>query len=267
MDVGNGIFVISIAGSDTSAGAGAQADLKTMAALGVHGLSVLTCVVTESPSEVRGIFPIPAEVVREQLEFLLSEYAVGVIKTGMLYSASQIRVTAEVLRGFGGHLVVDPVMVASTGDRLQEIEAGEVLEREILTKARVITPNLPEAEALLGQKIASGEELEAAGKLAENYDCAVYLKGGHRQVGEEHHDFLVWEGGERVFAHRHLKLGSSHGTGCTFGAALAAGLAKGCSVLEASEMARSFVQQALRRAYRSSGGRHLHLNQLPDQPA
>ncbi len=172
---------LTIAGSDCSAGAGIQADLKTFQHFHVHGLTAVTCVVSETANIVRAVHPVPVAIVSDQVSLLLDSFPVAAVKTGMLYSAAHVRAVAEILaRHPGLALVVDPVMIASTGDPLLEDDAITAYRELLLPLARVITPNLPEAEVLLGEKIPDEAALEsAAHRLAERFGTAVLLKGGH----------------------------------------------------------------------------------------
>lgn len=240
---------MTIAGSDCSAGAGLQADLKTLSALGVHALTAVTCVVAETPLEVSSIHPVPPEVLKDQIQLLLKSYPVNAIKTGMLYSADHIHTVCDLLEDSGIPVIVDPVMVASTGDSLLTNGAKEAITDRLLPLSTVITPNLPEAIQLLGRDITTNDgQEEAAIELAQKFGTGCYLKGGHRLDGPIHRDFFSCEEGNFSFSAPHLDIEQSHGTGCTFAAALTAGIAEGLFLKEAAEKAHQFTHQALKNS-------------------
>ncbi|MBM3863602.1 MAG: bifunctional hydroxymethylpyrimidine kinase/phosphomethylpyrimidine kinase [Verrucomicrobia bacterium] len=256
---------LSIAGSDCSAGAGIQADLKTFQHFRVHGLTAVTCVVSETAEVVRAVHPVPVNVVADQLSLMLESFPVAAIKTGMLYSAAHVEAVASILeRQRLPRLVVDPVMVASTGDPLLEADAVDAYRLRLLPLARLITPNLPEAEVLLGRGIRDAAGLEpAARELAAMFGTAVLLKGGHLE-GDDCIDVLVEDGEVSRFTARRIPLPGSHGTGCTFSAAITAALAHGDHLADAVARAKAFLGEALAGSYRfeASGGPRIHaLNQ------
>jgi hydroxymethylpyrimidine/phosphomethylpyrimidine kinase len=256
---------LTIAGSDCSAGAGIQADLKTFQHFHVHGLTAVTCVVAETANVVRAVHPVPVAIVADQISLLLEAFPVAAVKTGMLFSAAHVRAVAAVLRDHSGlQLVVDPVMVASTGASLLETEAIAVYRELLLPMARVITPNLPEAEVLLGEKIRDEAALEpAALRLARMFGTAVLLKGGHLD-GPDCIDLLVDDGEVFRFAAGRIPTAGSHGTGCTLSAAITAALACGEGLAWAVEQAKNYLGMALRQSYEfaSPGGGTVHaLNQ------
>ncbi|MCX6866334.1 MAG: bifunctional hydroxymethylpyrimidine kinase/phosphomethylpyrimidine kinase [Verrucomicrobia bacterium] len=262
---------MTIAGSDCSAGAGIQADLKTFQHFHVHGLTALTCVVFETATIVRAVHPVPVDIVCDQITLLLDAFPVAAVKTGMLFSAAHVRAVAEILTTrHGFQLVVDPVMIASTGASLLEPAALVAYRELLLPMARVITPNLPEAEALLGERITDEAALEgAARRLAAQFGTAVLLKGGHLP-GPDCVDLLVDHGEVHRFTGKRITVGGSHGTGCTLAAAITAALAHGASLPEAVGLAKNFLGQALRQSYAfdAPGGGTLHaLNQgtLPEK--
>ncbi len=256
---------LTVAGSDCSAGAGIQADLKTFQHFGVHGLTALTCVVSETANVVRTVHPLPVELVCDQLELLLDAFPVVAVKTGMLCSAALVRAVAAILeRQRGLLLVVDPVMIATTGAHLLEPAAIAAYRERLLPLARVITPNLPEAECLLGERIPDAAALAAAAaRLAGEFGTAVLVKGGHLP-GPDCLDWLAEGGQSWQFSAPRLAVTGSHGTGCTLSAAIAAALAHGADLPRAVELAKSFLGRALRESYEfhSPGGGTLHaLNQ------
>lgn len=256
---------LTIAGSDCSSGAGIQADLKTFQHFQVHGLTAVTCVVSETANIVRAVHPVPVDVVADQIQLLLDAFPVAAAKTGMLFSAAHVRSVAGIWKSRPDvHLVVDPVMIASTGDSLLEPDAIRAYCELLLPLARVITPNLPEAEALLGERITDPGSLElAARKLSRRFGTAVLLKGGHLD-GPECLDLLV-DGGEVFrFSGSRIPANGSHGTGCTLSAAITAALALGESLPEALGHAKSYLQKTLLQSYefRSPAGERVHaLNQ------
>lgn len=257
--------VLTIAGSDCSAGAGIQADLKTFQHFRVHGLTAVTCVVSETANVVRAIHPVPVDFLADQISLLLESFPVAAIKTGMLFSAAHVTAVAEILRSYPTiAVVVDPVMIASTGAALLEPEAVAAYRELLLPQARVITPNLPEAEALLGAPIPDESTLEpAARSLAELFGTAVLLKGGHLD-GVECVDVLVDSGSSHRFTAPRIAVAGSHGTGCTLSAAIAAGMARGDSLARAVERAKAYLGKTLERSYgyRTAAGEALHaLNQ------
>ncbi len=251
--------VLSIGGSDSSGGAGVQADIKTFSELGVFATSAITCVTAQNPGGVAGVMDMPAEFVALQIETVCDSFPVTVAKTGMLHSAEIIRVVAnEDVREGIELLVVDPVMVASSGARLLRADAVEVLCNELLPQARVVTPNLHEAEILCGHAISSAEELrQAAAEIGERYDIACVAKGGHLP-GDEVVDILYDEGQEYIFTAPRLNAVETHGAGCAFSAALTAFLAHGELMERAVAMAKEYVYLCLEHAFLV--GRHHPLN-------
>ena len=245
---------LTIAGSDSGGGAGIQADLKTFAALGVHGLSALTAVTAQNTRGVRAILPVPLKHLRAQLDALFEDFPVGAAKTGMLGDAKTTRCVARELGSRDpAWLVVDPVMIATSGARLLDRDAIRVLRDELVPLADVLTPNLPEAEALLGVPIKTKRDMErAARSLLDLGAGSVLLKGGHAR-GKEIIDLFADARGAFEMRHPRLEL-EAHGTGCTLSAALAAELARGATMRVAARRATRFVQRALRDAYRPGGG-------------
>lgn len=257
--------VMTIAGSDCSAGAGLQADLKTFQHFRLHGLTAVTCIVSETANIVRRVDPVDPAMVEDQIRLMLAAFPLTVVKTGMLGSAELVRRVAAVFREHPGvALVVDPVMVASTGASLLEADAVAVYKNELLPLAAVITPNLPEAETLLGSEIPDAAAMEvAARKLSETYGCAVLLKGGH--LGStECVDLLFDKQTLHRYSSPRLDVAASHGTGCTLAAAVAAGLALGKPLPESVRIAKAYLNETLATSYsyQSPDGQQLHaLNQ------
>lgn len=225
-----------------------QADLKTYSSMGVHGLTAVTCVVAETPRAVVDIHPVPHLVLQEQVRILLASYPVAAVKTGMLYSAAHVVAVAELLEEVRLPLVVDPVMIASSGQALLDDNAVSVYLSRLLPIATVMTPNLPEAHALLGASDLSPEN--AALQLADRFQTSVFLTGGHHAHHGKSVDLLYCDGEMHRFEGDWIDVPSSHGTGCTVSAAFTAALALGQSLPEAAATAKDFVTSALRGAMR-----------------
>ena len=243
--------ILTVAGSDCSAGAGLQADLKTAHTLGVHALPAVPCVVSEVPGQVHGIQEMETSMVADQVRLCLSSFPVKAIKTGMLYSPQIVSVLAAELYEWKLPLVVDPVMIATAGSPLMMQEAIEVYEAELMPLATLLTPNLDEAAALLGSSpITEPDQLkDAASEMAYRYKCAILLKGGHLEG--ECIDVLVGQD-SRVYEWKHPRIPdvSTHGTGCTLSAAITASLAKGMPLPMAVETGLDFVYNAIADYYR-----------------
>ncbi|GBC81724.1 Hydroxymethylpyrimidine/phosphomethylpyrimidine kinase [bacterium HR10] len=242
---------LTIAGSDSGGGAGIQADLKTFTALRVYGLSVLTAITAQDTCRVAGVIEVPADFVRLQLDVVMCDIGADAAKTGMLSSPEIIEAVAEGIREHRiERLVVDPVMRAKSGDRLLRAEAEEALVRRLLPLAYLVTPNIPEAEALVGWPIRSLEDMRnAARHIFELGPRAVLVKGGHLDSGSEAVDIL-YDGREfhEVVAER-IPTRNTHGTGCTYSAAITAYLARGEGLLEAVRRAKHYVTMAIRYGF------------------
>ncbi len=238
---------LTIAGSDSGGGAGIQADLKTFAALGVHGMVALTSITAQNTCEVRAIFDLPPEMVEAQIDTVAEDLGVDAAKTGMLSNSDIIRAVARAVKRHGFPLVVDPVMIAKSGAPLLRPEAMDALIKEIIPLATVITPNKPEAEKLSGLKISSlNDAKNAAKKISEEYGAkAVIVKGGH-MTGDESIDVLYYNGVFREFKAPRIETKNTHGTGCSFSAAIAAELAKGKNILDAVRVAKEFITLAIK---------------------
>lgn len=247
--------VLTIAGSDSSAGAGIQADLKTFAALGVYGTSAITAITAQNTRGVTAVQEMAADMVAAQIDAVVEDIRPDAVKTGMLASAPIIEVVAAKVREHGlPNLVVDPVMVAKSGDRLLREDAVAALRDVLLPLAAVVTPNLPEAEVLVGRGIASDEDARRAGEEIVGLGAgAVVVKGGHREASEAV-DILYDGEAFRVYSAPRIDTTSTHGTGCTFASAIAAYLARGEPLAEAVGRAKEYVTEALRRAYPIGGG-------------
>jgi hydroxymethylpyrimidine/phosphomethylpyrimidine kinase len=264
--------VLTIAGSDCSAGAGIQADLKTFQHFRTHGLTAVTCVVSETANIVRAVHPVPVDIVRDQVSLLLDSFPLAAIKTGMLFSARHVIAVADVLKDHRGiPLIVDPVMIASTGASLLEADAIIAYRELLLPLATLITPNLPEAEALLGFAIPDLAALEpAALQLSKIFNTAILLKGGHLD-GPDCIDLLIDQGQVHSFTAPRIPVSGSHGTGCTLSAAITAALANGHPLPQSIRIAKDYLGQTLRHSYtfQHPGGETIHaLNQgtgFPDE--
>jgi len=239
---------LTIAGSDSGGGAGIQADLKTFAALGVHGTSAITAITAQNTVDVTEILELPTHLIRAQIDAVVSDLDVRAAKTGMLSSAEIIEAVANAITYHGiTQLVVDPVMVAKGGAKLLRDEAVDALRTKLLPLAAIITPNLPEAEVLLNRSIATLDERRAAARdLRELGPRVVIVKGGH--AGGHATDSYV-DGHEMTeLAPRRIDTADTHGSGCAFSAAIAAGLARGLGPLDATREAKSFITHAIESA-------------------
>lgn len=262
---------LTIAGSDSSAGAGIQADLKTFSALGVYGLTAVTCVVAETPGKVSRIQPVSAEIVCEQIEVLAQGFPIAAIKTGLLCSGEIISAVAQVLVDLARKidrripLIVDPVMVATSGDALLGAGAVAPYEKKLFPLATLITPNLDEAARLLGETIKDRQAMRKAVKaLAKKYRVSILLKGGHL-AGDKATDLLFHRGKLTEFSAPFVRGVTTHGTGCTYSAAIAAGLASGSSLEDSIRRAKKFVTASIRRHFlwKNRDGMTCALNHSP----
>ncbi len=238
--------VLTIAGSDSGGGAGIQADLKTFQELGVFGTSVLTAVTAQNTRGVHGVEAVSPELITQQLDAIGSDFSIAACKTGMLFDAARIEAVATgVKRHVFNRLVVDPVMIAKGGAPLLQDTAVDALKTSLLPLATVVTPNVPEAEVLTGLTIRSfNDRLEAARRMLAYGVRAVILKGGHLE-GETAEDLIMMESEVFLLSAPRIQTSDTHGTGCTFSAALTAELAKGRSIMEAAVTAKRFIQSAI----------------------
>lgn len=249
--------VLTIAGSDSSCGAGAQADLKSIAALGGYGLNALTSVVAETPGRVSSLRLLDAEIISDQLRVLFAAFPIRAAKTGMLGGKAQVQVVVDQWTKLAGGevpLVVDPVMVATGGGKLLEDDAVDFIAARLLPLARVITPNMDEARVLSGDVLRTRDDLAAcAQKLGARYGTAVLIKGGHLE-NDEAADVL-WDGGEWFWFSAPRTHGvHTHGTGCAYSAAIATGLAKGLPLRDAVATAKQFISRAIAGHFAWSAG-------------
>jgi hydroxymethylpyrimidine/phosphomethylpyrimidine kinase len=247
---------LTIAGSDCSGGAGIQADLKTFAALGVYGASVVTALTAQNTTGVSAIHQVPPDFVTAQIDAVFGDLDVGAVKIGMVAQLATIdAIAAGLQRWSPRQVVLDPVMVATSGDRLLAADAIAALRAKLIPRAALITPNLPEAAALLDQPVALGEAaIERQGRLLLAMGCpAVLIKGGHGQ-GAESIDYLVTAGGSIALAAPRIATQHTHGTGCSLSSAIAAGLAKGADIETAVRHAKAFVSAAIAAADRFAVG-------------
>jgi len=237
---------LTIAGSDSGGGAGIQADLKTFAAYGVYGTSAITALTAQNTRGVAGVHSVPAEFVALQIETVVADIGCDAVKTGMLATAAIVEAVAATVAALDlPNLVVDPVMVAKGGDRLLDADAVHALRTALLRLARVVTPNVPEAEVLAEMTIASLDDMREAGKrILTRGPRAVIVKGGHLD-GAEAIDLVIENDRETVLRAPRLKVTHTHGTGCTFAAALAAGLALGEPLDRAARHAKEYVTGAM----------------------
>ncbi len=260
--------VLTIAGSDNSAGAGIQADLKTFAALGVYGLTAVTCVVAEVPGRVSAIQAMDASIVRDQIRLSFDAYPVAAMKTGLLYSTEIIETVCETLEELFAKqnappfLVVDPVMVATSGDPLLKEGAVWIYKKRLFKLASLVTPNLDEVETLLNRGVQNVDEMRLAGlELTSQFEVPFLLKGGHLRQ-DIATDLLFENGKVSEFSAPFVKGVSTHGTGCAYSAAIAAGVAKGMGLENAITHAKTFVTAAIQNSFcwKNHGGGTAALN-------
>ncbi|HWM95407.1 MAG TPA: bifunctional hydroxymethylpyrimidine kinase/phosphomethylpyrimidine kinase [Thermoanaerobaculia bacterium] len=243
--------LLTIAGSDSGGGAGIQADLKTFAAHGAYGMSAITALTAQNTLGVRAVHEVPPEIVAAQIDAVFEDIGVDAVKIGMLASAPIVRAVADRLRFWRPvHVVLDPVMVAKSGDALLRDDAVEAVLGELVPLCSLVTPNLPELERMTGLPVATEEERRAA---ASKLGPAVLAKGGHGE-GAEVVDLLVLDGTVHRFHHRRLATSSTHGTGCTVSSAIAARLGRGEELREAVGGAIRYLHRAMEAAYPLGGG-------------
>lgn len=239
------IPTLTIAGSDSSGGAGIQADIKTMSAIGCYAMSVITSITAQNTCGVKEVLPLPIGLVRSQLEAVLEDIPPLAIKTGMLFNSEIIQSVADILSQVNIPLVIDPVMVATSGDRLIDDTAIEMLTSRLLPLSTLITPNLQEAEVLTGIEITSHDSLEKAGKWFLTHGArAVLIKGGHTWENEAT-DYLFSKDGYETFSHSRIESRNTHGTGCTLSSAITAYLAQGEPLSNAVALGKEYLTEAL----------------------
>lgn len=242
--------VLTIAGSDCSSGAGIQADLKTFSRLGTHGLTAITCVVAETPHHVVSIHPVPPAILQDQIRILLDTYPIAAIKTGMLYSKAHIVAITELLENRNIPLIIDPVMVATSGASLLHKDAIQAYFERLFPLATLVTPNMPEASVLLGYLVEFADQMEAAAQaISKKYNLSCLLKGGHLPANEERLDVLCHGGDIHRFTAATIDINNTHGTGCTLSAAITANLALGMSLVDAVSSAKQWVHDAIKTSF------------------
>lgn len=236
---------LSIAGTDPSGGAGIQADIKTMTTNGVYAMSAITALVAQNTTGVQGIIEVPPPFLAQQIDCVFTDIYPDAVKIGMVSSVGLIEVIAQKLEQYQAvNVVVDPVMVATSGSRLISDDAVDALKQRLMPLATVLTPNIPEAEVLSGLKVDSAEDMLAAARhISNTYHCAVLCKGGH-QVSDAN-DLLYQDGDYRWFNGRHINNPNTHGTGCTLSSAIASNLAKGYDLEMAVKRSKAYISGAL----------------------
>lgn len=236
---------LTIAGSDSSGGAGIQADIKTMTAHGVYAMSAITALTAQNTTGVTGIMEVPPAFLAEQIDDIFTDIFPDAVKIGMVSSSALIQVIADKLIEYQAkNIVVDPVMVATSGSSLMADQAVETLKEHLLPLAALVTPNIPESEVLSGMKIRTEEDMLAASrKISEAYHCAVLCKGGHQL--NDANDLLYCNGEYKWFYGKRIPNPNTHGTGCTLSSAIASNLAKGYSLDSAVEKAKNYISGAL----------------------
>lgn len=236
---------LTIAGSDSSGGAGIQADIKTMTAHGVYAMSAITALTAQNTTGVYGIMEVSPEFLAQQLDCIFTDITPDAVKIGMVSSGELVKTIGRKLMEYrAGHVIVDPVMVATSGSRLMRQEAARILQEELFPLAELITPNIPEAEILTGRKIQSDRDMEeAAGELQERWGCAVLCKGGHRN--QDANDLLYLQGRAHWILGKRIENPNTHGTGCTLSSAIASNLAQGLPLQEAVYRAKDYLTRAL----------------------
>ena len=236
---------LTIAGSDSSGGAGIQADIKTMTVNGVYAMSAITALTAQNTTGVQGIFEVTPDFLAQQIDSVFTDIRPDAVKIGMVSSVGLIEVIADKLTAYGAkNIVVDPVMVATSGAKLISDDAIDALKARLLPLATVLTPNIPEAEVLSGMAIRTAEDMVTAARaISETYHCAVLCKGGHQL--NDANDLLYRDGGYRWFNGKRIDNPNTHGTGCTLSSAIASNLAKGLDLDTAVERAKAYISGAL----------------------
>jgi hydroxymethylpyrimidine/phosphomethylpyrimidine kinase len=235
---------LTIAGSDSSGGAGIQADIKTMTMLGVYAMSAITALTAQNTTGVTAVSEVTPKFLEQQIDAVFVDIPPDAVKIGMVSSANLIETIAQKLKFYGAkNIVVDPVMVATSGAKLIDDDAVETLKKFLFPLATVITPNIPEAEKLSNIKIKTADDMKKAAQIIfENYGCAVLCKGGHSL--NDANDIL-FDGNAKIFAGKKIDNPNTHGTGCTLSSAIAAGLAKGLTLIDSIDAAKNYISGAL----------------------
>ena len=240
--------VLTIAGSDSGGGAGIQADIKTISAMGCYAASAITAITVQNTLGVQAVHPVPLDILRGQIDAVLSDIGADAIKIGMLHSSEVVNLVAEMIEKYEiRNIVLDPVMVSTSGHRLIEEDAVEVIKTRLMPLARVITPNVPEAEILAGCKIAGEDEFEAiARRLSDNGNVSVLMKAGHLS-GDSLVDYFYNAEDDSMtkLQSKRVQTRNTHGTGCTLSSAFAASLAKGENLTDAAILAKRYIEQAI----------------------
>ena len=246
--------VLTIAGSDPSGGAGIQADMKTFAAHELYGMSVITALTAQNTLGVQEVMPVPAGFFEKQLEAVLSDILPDAVKIGMMPNKEIIEVTAKLLEKYKiSNIVTDTVMVSTSGKRLIGGNAVEILKKRILQLSDIITPNIPEAEVLWGNRIETEEDMRAAAKaVSEETGAAVLVKGGHRKDSAA--DVLYYNGEFFIYESERIENPNTHGTGCTLSSAIACGLASGMNIPESVGLAKEYLTEAIRQGLKLGHG-------------
>lgn len=248
-------IALTIAGSDSGGGAGIQTDLKTFAALGVHGTSAITCLTAQNPKAVTGIQAATPAMVQKQIDAVFAELKPAAVKTGMLFSSPIIKVVTKLFStGKRPPLIVDPVMISTSGARLLKPSAIKAVREELLPLATLVTPNLDEAALLVNQPLKTVEDLRAAAReIFQTYGCAALVKGGHLQNSPEAIDIFFDGQTELLLTAPFVKGVSTHGTGCTYSAAITGYLALGCELPLAVQLGKNFITQAIAQSQKAAG--------------
>jgi len=251
---------LTVAGSDSGGGAGIQADLKTFSALGVFGTTAITCVTSQSPKGVTGIQTMDPELVSKQIRTVRDAFDVGAIKTGMLFSPGIISTVAATFQELQlKNVIVDPVMLASSGAKLLKDEAIDTLKKHLLPICSLVTPNINEASVLLNQEVDSVEMMQSAAReIFDTFGCPALIKGGHLPKARQAID-IFYDGKDlHEFKKRFIQNVNPHGSGCTFASAIAAHIARGKAMIKAIELAKHFVQEAFENAIPLGDSRYLN---------
>ena len=242
--------VLTIAGSDSGGGAGVQADIKTFSALGCYGMSVITALTAQNTVGVRGVFPVSTAFITEQIDAVLSDIGADAVKIGMLFSSEIVEIVAERLNFYGvENIILDPVMVAQSGDKLLIDSAVDTMKKLLFPKAKIITPNLPEASMILSREISHMDTIEQAARDIALYGCkSVLIKGGHLDSSNMATDMLFIPKDNKVvtFTDARIDTKNNHGTGCTLSSAIAAFIAKGNSIENAVRAAKGYISGAIK---------------------